>query len=223
MTEGEQTPRSFREHPGSIVVSGREYQLTVLDNDEVVAAIAAEDDAGERLNPYFGTLWPASIALGEYLDERGGVAGKRTLDLGCGVGLVGLVAARLGADVTFADIMPEAVELARRNAAANALPGRFMYFDLREAAASAGHFDLVLCSDLLYEKWKPAAIATALTHLLAPGGTALIADPNRPSGDSFAAFADAAGFAVEQTEHRVSIGKATPSSVAVRIFELRAP
>lgn len=45
-----------------------------------------------------------------------GVAGKRVLDLGSGSGEVSLVAARLGATVTGLDIVPEMVEIARREA-----------------------------------------------------------------------------------------------------------
>lgn len=47
---------------------------------------------------------------------RHGVAGKQVLDLGSGSGEVSLIAARLGATVTGLDIVPEMVEIARREA-----------------------------------------------------------------------------------------------------------
>lgn len=51
--------------------------------------------------------------------------GDRVLDLGCGYGVVGILAARLiGADrVVMSDVDPEALELAERNALRNGVPG----------------------------------------------------------------------------------------------------
>lgn len=45
-----------------------------------------------------------------------GIAGKRVLDLGSGSGEVSVLAARLGATVTGLDVVPEMVEIARREA-----------------------------------------------------------------------------------------------------------
>ena len=57
-----------------------------------------------------------SILLIESLDVR---EGERVLEVGCGSGVVSIHCARNGCDVTAVDINPRAVELARRNAAAN--------------------------------------------------------------------------------------------------------
>lgn len=48
--------------------------------------------------------------------EQHGVSGKRVLDVGCGSGEVSLVAASLGARVVGLDVVPEMVEVARREA-----------------------------------------------------------------------------------------------------------
>ena len=49
--------------------------------------------------------------------------GERVLEIGCGSGVVAIHCAKNGADVTAVDINPSAVELTRKNAAAN---GAFM-------------------------------------------------------------------------------------------------
>ncbi|MCL4381022.1 methyltransferase [Candidatus Marsarchaeota archaeon] len=55
---------------------------------------------------------------------------KKTLDIGTGSGIQGLVAASNGCDVTFLDIDPNALDCARRNASMNSLGGRFVLSDL---------------------------------------------------------------------------------------------
>lgn len=73
--------------------------------------------------------------------------GERVLDLGCGNGVLGIVAGRCGAaSVTFADVHAPSVELALRNAARNGL-GVFdgVVGDLVEPLERRT-FELVLCN-----------------------------------------------------------------------------
>jgi release factor glutamine methyltransferase len=68
-------------------------------------------------------------------------AGKRLLDMGCGTGIIGLHAARIGADVVAADINPHAVDCARRNAASNDLRVEVIQSDLFDKIT--GNFDVM--------------------------------------------------------------------------------
>jgi predicted nicotinamide N-methyase len=186
-------------------LAGRTFELAVLDDDEVLDAVGWD---GVR-NPYFGQIWPAAIALAEHLPARSDVAGRTVLDLGCGPGLTGIVAAHLGGRVTFADVMPEALALAERNAEANGVHGDLLELDLAKPAAGR-RFELLLAADLVYEEGRAGDLATAIGSLLEPGGTALVGDPFRPQADAFAGLASAAGFAVRMLE----------PGPRVRIFEL---
>ena len=72
--------------------------------------------------------------------------GMKVLDLGCGCGLVGIVAARICGEenVIMSDIDPLAVEVAARNAARNGVPGvRAVVSDGFSGLSEAG-FDLIL-------------------------------------------------------------------------------
>ena len=90
-----------------------------------------------------GTLIPrpetellCELALGEDLK------GKRVLDLCCGSGCIGISLNRLGgAEVTFSDISPAALEYARKNAQINSVEGIFLEGDLFEPVT--GRFDLI--------------------------------------------------------------------------------
>lgn len=67
--------------------------------------------------------------------------GQRMLEVGCGAGLVALVAAAAGADVTATDLNPHAVALARHNAQQNGLRVTLRECDL--LAGLDGPFDVV--------------------------------------------------------------------------------
>ena len=72
--------------------------------------------------------------------------GMKVLDLGCGCGLVGILAAKLcgGENVVLCDVDPLAVEIARKNAAANGVGGvKVALSDGFKALDDTG-FDLIL-------------------------------------------------------------------------------
>ncbi|QQG39731.1 MAG: methyltransferase [Candidatus Aenigmatarchaeota archaeon] len=68
--------------------------------------------------------------------------GERVLEIGIGSGVVSIAAAKRGADVTGADINPEAVRCAERNAETNNVRATFLQSDL--FANVSGTYDAVL-------------------------------------------------------------------------------
>jgi predicted nicotinamide N-methyase len=146
------------------------------------------DDGGVEwapLVPYWSVLWRSGVALAEEVAEAE-LSGRRVIELGCGLGLPGIAAARAGASVTAVDQEPEAIELLERNAALNGVEVEARVGDWNDpvALAARGPFDLVLAADVLYEQGAAAALATALPGL-AP--EAWIADPSRPGRPPIAA------------------------------------
>jgi 23S rRNA (uracil1939-C5)-methyltransferase len=82
----------------------------------------------------------------EYANLQGG---ERVLDLYCGTGTVGLAMARQCEELVGVEVVPQAVENARRNAAANGIANaRFLCMDAAKAAQS-----------LAAEGWKPNVVA----------------------------------------------------------------
>lgn len=176
------TPRKLvRERFGTLELTVE----TLADLDAAVddlLARAGDDELGRDLCPYFGVVWPAARALTGELARRGPrLAGMAVLELGCGLALPALVAARLGARVTATDLHPDVPAFLARNLALNGLaPDALEYLELDwRAGGLARRFDLVLGSDILYEAGHPGPVARALAAHVAPGGRILLADPGR--------------------------------------------
>jgi SAM-dependent methyltransferase len=67
-------------------------------------------------------------AVAGFLNEFGGVAGKRVLDLGCGSGEVSRMVARMGAHVTGLDVVGARIAAARRQSVAAGLQDRTEFY-----------------------------------------------------------------------------------------------
>jgi predicted nicotinamide N-methyase len=123
------------------------------------------------------------LALARYVAERD-LQGLRVLELGCGLGLPALAAARRGADVLATDWAEDATELLRRNAERNDVFLRVarVRWSEPEPLLRAAPWDLVLGADLLYEARNAEQLAGLLPLL---GGDVLLAEPGRPYAKEF--------------------------------------
>jgi predicted nicotinamide N-methyase len=158
-----------------------------------------EFDASDGKMPYWALLWPSASALAELVASGPGIAGHRVLDLGCGLGLVGLVALARGARATFLDWDAEAVALARESAYGEGLSdAEFLVADWR-TPPSLDPFDRVFGADVLYEERNSVPVARFLAAHLAPGGEGWIVDPGRRHATDFPARVREAGLFVVET------------------------
>ena len=119
-----------------------------------------------------GKLWDASFALLAYVRcgaVDGRLAGKRCLELGSGVGAVGIGAARHAASVALSDV-PDVVPLLEANATLNDAPNvdalALDWFEPLPAAIAGRPFDVVLASDVVYDPELHAPLLKTLAALL---------------------------------------------------------
>ncbi|MBC8138039.1 MAG: methyltransferase domain-containing protein [Fibrella sp.] len=167
----------------------REYRLTcVRDQDALLSGIT--DEAEVDNFPFGLLLWASAIGLSERIvEEPSLVRQKNVLEIGAGgVGLPGLVAKEVGAkDVLQTDYHAESLTLLAQNALRNGYAGRVRQAraDWRDFPAVGQPFDVVLGSDVLYERTLHDPLLTLLPCLVAPGGMLLLSDPMRPQALAF--------------------------------------
>ncbi len=115
----------------------------------------------------FGTgLHETTRLVAEILAGRG-AAGSRVLDVGCGSGILSLVALALGAETVRAvDVDPDAVAVTQENARRNGLSSR-VHADETPVGALGERYDTVLAN---IEAKTLIELAPSLVERVAPGG-----------------------------------------------------
>lgn len=168
-----------------VEVGDRTYRMTHPAAAD--ALIDEEEFAQDERLPYWADLWPSSVALARHLSEGEHLGGRRTIELGCGVGLPSIVALAQEADVVATDHYEAALDFARYNALVNlGREVRTQNLDWHAPrTAGPGYFDLVLVADVLYERRNVAALTALIPTLLVPGGEILLADPGRKNAPVF--------------------------------------
>ncbi|HEX6040861.1 class I SAM-dependent methyltransferase [Longimicrobium sp.] len=201
--------------------------------DELIDEGEFADD--ERL-PYWAELWPSARGLARHLLDAsaggdsdggggygtagGGWGGARVLELGCGVALPSLALRSRGVDVLATDWYGDALRFAEVNAARNGLdPLRTEMLDWRHPPRGWG-YDLVIAADVLYEPRNVDILAALLGRVVAPGGTALVADPGRVYAGDFLRTLRQQGWRADEADVRMEPSAAGAQS-RVRIHRLR--
>ena len=178
-------------------VDGVAFQLRVLSDLQQYADPDGHADAlgiSSAQWSLFGHLWPAGRLLAGAM-QHVDIAGRRILELGCGIGLASLVLQRRGADVIASDIHPLADAFLAYNAALNALPAvhyRHMRWD--EPLPSLGAFDLIIASDVLYERGHAALLSEVVARHALPEAEVIISDAGRGHGAALTSALSALGF-----------------------------
>ncbi len=133
--------------------------------------------------PYWSVLWRSGVALAHELDGQA-LDGLRVVELGCGLGVPSIVAARAGAAVLATDRCEEALSLLRRNAGRNGVEIETAVVDWASPVDLLDRipFDLALAADVLYE---PASADPLLSLMPQLAPKCLLADPGRPAASEF--------------------------------------
>jgi predicted nicotinamide N-methyase len=133
--------------------------------------------------PYWAVLWRSGVALARELDGVK-LSGLRVVELGCGLAVPSIAAARAGASVLATDSSAETLTLVARNARANGVRVETAEVDWAapDELLMRAPFDLVLAADVLYERASFAPLLSLLPRL-AP--KAWLAEPGRPAAEAF--------------------------------------
>ena len=174
------------------------WRAVQLERFVDVAALLGADTPPEP--PYWMHLWPGALTLARRLAGTPAVGeGTRVLELGCGLGLPALVAARRGAAVVASDWHREPLAVVARSAADNGDRLACVQMDWRAPALAPG-FDLCLGADVAYDQDAAPALAAALALLVRPGGSVWLADSVNTARTTLADQLAAHGFVLAQSE-----------------------
>jgi predicted nicotinamide N-methyase len=167
-----------------IPLPGGEVEL--MRPPDAEALITEEAFEQEEFLPYWAELWASAIALAHDVSMRA-LRGRRTLELGCGLGLPSIAAARAGGRVLATDWSPDAVLATATNAERNGVELETLRCSWAEPEAilARAPWQLVLASDVLYEQRNVDELLDLLPRLVDEKGLVLLADPGRVPAERF--------------------------------------
>jgi predicted nicotinamide N-methyase len=165
----------------TVLLEGRSFTITRPGQSDKLLdlPVVRSNHELDEYMPYWAELWPGARMLGKVLLRETWPTGLTALELGCGLGLPGVVALSLGMRVFFSDYDATALHFAAENARDNGftqfetlqMDWRFPPGDLK--------VPLILASDLIYEMRNVEPLVWLVKKVLAPGGTCLLTDQDR--------------------------------------------
>ncbi len=127
-----------------------------------------------------GTLHTINPLRTNFIMEKITVPSPKTLDVGCGGGILSEALAKAGARVTGLDLSEASIKVARKHAQDQGLSIDYRYERVEDLAErEAGTFDVVVCMEMLEHVPEPEKVVAACAKALKPGGQAFFSTINR--------------------------------------------
>ena len=138
--------------------------------------------------PLWSKIWEASMVLANHMAAMPVDPRKHLLEIGCGIGLVGIVAARCGHRVTMTEYNRDALNFARANARVNHTPEwrepGIMELDWTKPGLE-GRFDMILGSEVVYKEEYFEPLLGLFRRYLKPEGEIILAEGLRKTSVEF--------------------------------------
>lgn len=150
--------------------------------------------------PLFGLVWPSAQKMADLM-QTWPLQNLRILEIGCGLALASLVIHRRFGNITASDYHPYTQRFLSANLLLNGLP--FMAYQSGHWERDnplLGEFDLIIGSDVLYERNHPAQLADFIHRHAAIHAQVLIIDPNRGQRSAFNKCMSAHQFDLTQSD-----------------------
>jgi len=139
--------------------------------------------------PLWAKIWEASIVLADHLAAMPVDPERRFLEIGCGVGVVGIVAAAFGHRITVTEYNSDALNFARANVHANLSADPVASIDVARLDWNRprleGPFDAIVGSEVIYKETDFHAILKLFETCLRPSGEIILAEGVRKTSLEF--------------------------------------
>lgn len=138
--------------------------------------------------PLWAKIWEASLVLADHLASRTPEHGKRILEIGAGMGLVGVVASAFGHRVTMTEYSKDALNFCMANAEENreGREGELEVASLNwHSPTLEGTFSMIVGSEVVYAERDFDPLSGLFSRYLQVGGEILLAEGLRATSMEF--------------------------------------
>jgi predicted nicotinamide N-methyase len=170
MLSHEAFQKAYETDISEVVIRGQRFRLFV---PKTIDRFIDEDDVLHHF-PLWSKVWGASVILADELASMTVHPGKAFLEIGSGLGLVGVVAASFGHNVTLSEYDPHALAFARANAQLNGCSSvRIASLDWNKPELN-GMFDFIVGSEVIYSERDFEPLQAMFQKFLVPGGEVIL-------------------------------------------------
>ncbi|MBA3890885.1 MAG: methyltransferase domain-containing protein [Gemmatimonadaceae bacterium] len=195
------------------------WQIELLHPADPESLLSEEDFERDERLPYWADVWPSSVIMARHVAMLQ-AAGKTMLELGSGAGLVATAAALAGFEVTVSDYYEDSLRFSRANVQQHTgIDPAAQLLDWRALPPSLPRYDVVIGSDVLYEKAYGALVAETIARTLKGDGRAYVTDPGRIATNDFIAETTQRGLHVRTLE-RVAFNPEASTRQMIDIYEV---
>ncbi len=160
--------------------------------------------------PLFGQIWPSAQKLADLM-QTWELGSLRVLEIGCGLALASIVVHRRLGDITASDCHPLTESFLRSNLLLNHLPDmKYLTGNWVRSNPALGEFDLIIGSDVLYERSHPEQLAAFIELHAARHAEVLIVDPDRGNRSAYNRCMGLLGFVLTETLLAAPLDDGTP-------------
>lgn len=172
------------------------------DLDAIINQMTNEQFEEDERFPYFFAVWDSGILLAEnIISTSPNLSGKTILELGAGTGVCGIaLAVNENCRVIFTDYEEYSCRLCHHNCEINNLHNfDVVTADWRNFPIIKENIDIVVCSDVLYEKKQVVPLFNVLNKFLQNKIPVYLADPGRAYINDFLQLIKNAGYSIKNS------------------------
>ena len=176
---------AYETDQAEVVIRGRRFTLFVPKS---IDAFMDPTDVFRDF-PLWAKVWEASMVLADHIAAMPPDPDKRFVEIGCGLGLVGIVAAAFGHRVLMTEYNRDALHFVRANALVNlASPDSLLEIrplDWSRPEDLSERFDYIVGSEVIYKQEHYDPLLSLIRTLLKPTGEVILAEGVRKTSIEF--------------------------------------
>ena len=206
----------------TIDVSGFDIHVRSLRDKQQFADALGEAEAmgiSSAQWSLFGVVWDSGTVLANEMATFA-IEGKRILEVGCGMALTSLLLNARHADITATDIHPEAgnflIENVRLN---NGVKIPFLRTSWESPNDGLGKFDVIVGSDVLYEREHIALLADFIERHAKQSCEVILVDPGRSNHAAFSKTMVTLGYL--HSQHKPEESQFLPAAFKGQVLRYR--
>lgn len=171
----EQIRRKYRVETVPLRLGTREMQILQMEDfEDYIEDLVENTNVGPMDLPFWAKLWDTSLILAYFLGKQPIIPWQRMLEIGAGVGVVGLYASLCGHNVTITDVDEDALLFSNANVLLNNASAQVRKLNWNSPDIS-DRYEVIFGSEVIYDRKSYPLLVAFLRRALAPNGTIFLA------------------------------------------------